>query len=71
MCRSGRSANTSFRQILTVDRLGHWRKSHLDIVFPVEIGEGKGTARTPRKEQGHQCHSNYRVLQDRLLGSGS
>jgi len=71
MCRSSRSAHTSFRQILTVDRLGHWRKTHLDIVFPVEIGQGEGTARTPRKEQEYQCHPDYRLLQHRCLGSRS
>jgi hypothetical protein len=57
--------------MMTIDRPGYWSKSHLDLIFPVQVGQGKGIARTPRQESEHQRHPDYRLLQDRYLGPGS
>ena len=35
---------------LRSDRLGYRSKSHLNILFPVKVGQGQGIARTPCQE---------------------
>lgn len=64
MCRSSRCTCSSFEDLLTIDRLGYRGKSHLDIVFPVKVGQGEGIAGTPCQESEHQRYPDYRLLQN-------